>query len=71
MAKLVARHLFLDVVKAGLFPGLTVYLTFSYTKKELGLRIGYLLVSTAIAGALGGLLVFAIGNLDGKSGLHG
>jgi len=59
------------MVEAGLFPGLAVYLTFFYTKKELALRIGYLFVSAALAGAFGGLLAFAIGNLDGRGGYSG
>jgi MFS family permease len=69
--QLIACRLLLGTVEAGLFPGLTVYLTFFYTKKELGMRVGFLLVSAAIAGALGGLLAFAIGSMDGISGLHG
>ena len=50
---------------------MAVYLTFFYTKKELALRIGYLFVSAALAGAFGGLLAFAIGNLDGRGGYSG
>jgi MFS family permease len=69
--QLVACRLLLGAVEAGLFPGLTIYLTFFYTKKELGMRVGYLLVSAAVAGALGGLLAFAIGSMDGIAGLHG
>lgn len=40
-----------------------IYLTFFYTKRELALRIGYLFVSAAIAGSLGGLLAYGIGKL--------
>ena len=40
-----------------------IYLTFFYTKRELALRIGYLFVSAAIAGSLGGLLAYGIGTL--------
>ena len=43
----------------------SVYLTFFYTKRELALRIGYLFVSAAVAGAFGGLLAFGIGHMDG------
>ena len=57
--------------EAGLFPGLTMYLTFFYIRNELGLRIGYIFVSAAIAGAFGGLLAFAIGYMDGLCGLSG
>ncbi|KAK6333795.1 hypothetical protein TWF730_003978 [Orbilia blumenaviensis] len=68
---LIACRLLLGLFEAGLFPGLTVYLTFWYTKKEIALRIGYLFVSAAIAGAFGGLLAYAIGFLDGKAGMRG
>lgn len=54
-----------------MFPGLAVYLTFFYTRKELALRIGYLFVSAALAGACGGLLAYGIGFLDGRSGMKG
>ncbi|KUI71831.1 hypothetical protein VM1G_07601 [Cytospora mali] len=68
---LVACRILLGAVEAGLFPGLNVYLTFFYTKHELAMRVGYLFVSAAIAGALGGLLAYGIGHMDGVSGLHG
>jgi MFS family permease len=34
-------------------------------------RVGYLFVSAAIAGAVGGLLAFGIGHMDGVAGMHG
>lgn len=48
-----------------------VYLTFFYTKREIALRIGYLFVSAAIAGSMGGLLAYAIGFMDGIAGYSG
>ncbi|KAJ0157981.1 putative transporter, partial [Colletotrichum tanaceti] len=68
---LIACRLLLGAVEAGLFPGLNVYLTFFYSKHELALRVGYLFVSAAIAGGLGGLLAYAIGHMDGVEGLSG
>ncbi|KAL1800353.1 hypothetical protein ACET3X_000695 [Alternaria dauci] len=68
---LIACRLLLGAVEGGLFPGMAVYLTFFYTKRELALRIGYLFVSAALAGACGGLLAYAIGHLDGTAGLRG
>jgi MFS family permease len=68
---LVALRVLLGAFEAGLFPGLNVYLTFFYTKRELALRVGYLFVSAAIAGALGGLLAYGIGHLDGAHGMSG
>ncbi|MAD86602.1 MAG: hypothetical protein CL912_26905 [Deltaproteobacteria bacterium] len=64
-------RLFLGAVEAGLFPGLAVYLTFFYTKKELAVRIGYLFVSAALAGGFGGLLAYGIGHMDGVAGQSG
>lgn len=68
---LVACRLLLGLVEGGLFPGLTIYLTMFYTKAELALRIGYLFVSSAIAGACGGLLAYGIGFMDGLAGQSG
>ncbi|KZM27327.1 uncharacterized protein EKO05_0009427 [Ascochyta rabiei] len=68
---LIACRLLLGAVEGGLFPGMAVYLTFFYTKRELALRIGYLFVSAALAGACGGLLAYAIGHMDGVAGQSG
>ncbi|KAI9897926.1 hypothetical protein N3K66_007782 [Trichothecium roseum] len=68
---LVACRILLGILEGGLFPGLTVYLTLFYTKKELALRIGYLFASSALAGACGGLLAYGIGFMDGIAGQSG
>lgn len=68
---LVACRVILGALEGGLFPGLTIYLTMFYTKREYALRIGYLFVSAAIAGSLGGLLAYGIGHMDGVAGLRG
>ncbi|KAL8839634.1 MAG: hypothetical protein Q9170_001640 [Blastenia crenularia] len=70
-AGLIVCRLLLGLVEGGLFPGAAVYLTLFYTKRELALRIGYLFVSAAIAGAVGGLLGYGIGFMDGVSGQRG
>jgi MFS family permease len=69
-AGLIICRLFLGAVEGGLFPGCVIYLTLFYNKRELALRVGYLFVSAALAGGLGGLLGYAIGNLDGHAGLR-
>ncbi|KAL8732373.1 MAG: hypothetical protein Q9166_002771 [cf. Caloplaca sp. 2 TL-2023] len=68
---LIACRILLGLVEGGLFPGAAVYLTLFYTKRELALRIGYLFISAAIAGAVGGLLAYGIGFMDGVSGQKG
>lgn len=68
---LVACRLILGLLEGGLFPGLTVYLTLFYTKREIALRVGYLFVSAAVAGSVGGLLAYAIGFMDGVAGQSG
>lgn len=68
---LLACRVLLGVVEAGLFPGFMTYLTLFYSKREIALRTGYLFSSAAIAGACGGLLAYAIGFMDGISGLRG
>ncbi|KAK2606262.1 hypothetical protein QQS21_003310 [Conoideocrella luteorostrata] len=68
---LIACRILLGAVEAGLFPGLNIYLTFFYTKHELAVRVGYLFVSAAIAGALGGILAYGIGHMDGVQGMSG
>ncbi|MBE3045874.1 MFS transporter [Candidatus Bathyarchaeota archaeon] len=70
-AGLMACRVILGALEGGLFPGLTIYLTMFYTKREYGLRIGYLFVSAAIAGSLGGLLAYGIGHMDGIGGYRG
>ena len=42
-----------------------------YTRSELGLRGSYLFATAALAGSVGGLLAYAIGYMDGVSGLRG
>lgn len=70
-AGLLVCRLFLGLVEGGLFPGMAIYLTFFYTKGELALRVGYLFVSAALAGACGGLLAYGIGYMDGVAGQRG
>ncbi len=67
----IACRLILGALEAGLFPGLAIYLTLFYTKRELALRVGYLFVSAAISGSVGGLLAYGIGHMDGVAGQRG
>jgi MFS family permease len=70
-AALVACRLLLGVFEAGLFPGVILYLSMFYNKKNVALRNAYFYGTSAISGALGGLVSYAIGSLDGAGGWAG
>jgi MFS family permease len=70
-AALVACRLLLGVFEAGLFPGVILYLSMFYNKRNLALRQAYFYGTSAISGALGGLVAYAIGELDGAAGWSG
>lgn len=58
---LIAVRLIMGLLEAGLFPGLVTYLTMFYSRDQLAVRVGYLFVSSAIAGAIGGIIAYGIG----------
>ncbi|KAH7162017.1 MFS transporter [Dactylonectria estremocensis] len=68
---LYAARLVLGACEAGLFPALNLYLTMVYKRDEQAKRVSYLFVCTAIAGAFGGLLAFALLKMDGVAGYAG
>lgn len=67
---LIACRLLLGLAECPMFPAAVVYMTFFYSRKELAVRFGYLSASGAVAGAVGGLLAYAIGYMDGTRGLR-
>ncbi|KAK8213606.1 hypothetical protein M8818_002910 [Zalaria obscura] len=68
---LYATRLILGACEGGLFPGLNLYLTMVYKREEQAKRVSYLFVCTALAGAFGGLLAYAILHMDGVAGYAG
>ena len=52
-AALVACRLLLGAFEAGLFPGVILYLSMFYNKKNLSLRQAWFYGTSAISGALG------------------
>lgn len=64
---MLACRILLGAFEGGMWPGLVTYLTMFYTRREIALRIAVLFACSALAGACGGLLAFAIGYLDGTS----
>lgn len=68
---LLACRLLLGLAEGPLIPCMIVYMTLFYTRKELAVRFGYLIGGAAVAGAVGGLLAYAVGYMDGLRGLRG
>lgn len=68
---LLAARFFLGIAEAGLFPGVTYYLSCWYKSSEIGVRIALFFSAAAIAGSFGGLLAAAIALMDGLGGRPG
>jgi MFS family permease len=68
---LYATRLILGACEAGLFPSLNLYLTMIYRRDEQAKRVAYLFSCTALSGAFGGLLAYAILQMDGVAGYAG
>jgi MFS family permease len=68
---LYATRLILGACEAGLFPSLNLYLTMVYRREEQAKRVAYLFSCTALSGAFGGLLAYAILQMDGVGGYAG
>ncbi|GAO47882.1 hypothetical protein G7K_2078-t1 [Saitoella complicata NRRL Y-17804] len=62
---LLAARFFLGVAEAGLFPGVTFYLSCWYKRREYGLRAAIFFSAATVSGAFGGLLAAAIAKMDG------
>ncbi|KAG2363325.1 MFS general substrate transporter [Suillus spraguei] len=68
---LVVARLFLGLTEAGLFPGVTYYISLWYPRSERSKRISIFFSAATVAGAFGGLLAYAIEHMEGVGGLHG
>ncbi|ROT40343.1 MFS general substrate transporter [Sodiomyces alkalinus F11] len=68
---LLAARFFLGIAEAGLFPGVSYYLSYWYKSSEVGLRIAVFFSAAALAGSFGGLLAAAIAKMDGIGGKAG
>ncbi|KAL9933898.1 hypothetical protein V8E36_006980 [Tilletia maclaganii] len=67
-AGLLAARLVLGACETGFFPIFAIYLTFWYSRTQIGLRTSYLFVAAAVSGAFGGLLAAAILNIPASTG---
>ncbi|KAI0033011.1 MFS general substrate transporter [Vararia minispora EC-137] len=69
--QLVGARVCLGVAEAGLFPGVTYYLSLWYPRSMLQLRVGIFFGAASLAGAFSGLLAFGISFMNGIAGLEG
>ncbi|RAL00136.1 MFS general substrate transporter [Aspergillus ibericus CBS 121593] len=67
---LIARA-FLGAAEAGIYPGVTYYITMWYSRHEAQFRQALCFSAASIAGAFSGLLAFAIGKMNGIGGFSG
>ncbi|RDW22808.1 major facilitator superfamily domain-containing protein [Yarrowia lipolytica] len=68
---LLAARVFLGLTEAGLFPGVSYYLTLWYCRRDIQFRTAMFFSAASVAGAFSGLLAFAIAKMDGVGGLEG
>ncbi|KAJ5556092.1 hypothetical protein N7494_000007 [Penicillium frequentans] len=64
-------RLILGLLEGCLFPSMTLLLANWYLREELGTRISYLFIASALAGAFGGLIAFGILYMEGIAGYPG
>ncbi|KAF9339435.1 hypothetical protein BGZ91_005895 [Linnemannia elongata] len=70
-AGLLAARFFLGVAECGLFPGVVYLFSLWYTRDEQALRNGVFFSAATMAGAFGGVLAWALEQMEGVRGLHG
>ncbi|EGO25330.1 hypothetical protein SERLADRAFT_368727 [Serpula lacrymans var. lacrymans S7.9] len=70
-SSLIVCRIFLGLTEAGLFPGVTYYISLWYPRAEQAKRVAIFFSAATIAGAFGGLLAFGIERMEGVGGLHG
>ncbi|RDB16719.1 hypothetical protein Hypma_002552 [Hypsizygus marmoreus] len=68
---LIIARVFLGVTEAGLFPGITYYLSLWYRRRDVASRIAIFFSAATVAGAFGGILAYGIEQMEGIGGLHG
>lgn len=68
---LLVTRVFLGITEAGLFPGVSFFLTQWYRRYEINLRIAIFFSAATAAGAFGGLLARLINLMDGIAGYEG
>jgi len=68
---LIIARFFLGLTEAGLFPGVTFYISLWYKREQQALRVAIFFSAATVAGAFGGILAYGIERMEGIGGLHG
>ncbi|KAJ9138004.1 Retrograde regulation protein 2 [Coniochaeta hoffmannii] len=68
---LVATRVLLGFFEGCLFASMTIFLCNWYKREELGVRVAFLFVASALSSAFGGLLAWAMLHMDGVAGYAG
>jgi len=68
---LMTCRFFLGLAEAGLFPGISYYLSCWYKREEFGVRLAIFFSAAALAGSFGGLLAAGINQMAGLGGKGG
>ncbi|KAH8812825.1 retrograde regulation protein 2 [Xylogone sp. PMI_703] len=68
---LLGTRLILGWFEGCLFPCLALFLANWYKREEMAVRMAFLFASTALSGAFGGLLAYAIYHMDGAANIAG
>ena len=71
LSGLIAARFFLGVVETGVFPACFYLIAMWYKREEAQKRYSFLFSFSSLAGAFGGLLASAIGQMDGVGGYGG
>ncbi|GAM33380.1 hypothetical protein TCE0_004f00233 [Talaromyces pinophilus] len=71
LPSLAVTRLLLGLFEGCLFPSMALFLCDWYKREELATRISFLFVASALSGAFGGLLAYAILYMDGAAGYGG
>ncbi|KAL2024981.1 hypothetical protein VTK56DRAFT_3680 [Thermocarpiscus australiensis] len=61
----------LGLAEGGLLPGMVLYLSGLYTRREIALRIGVFYTAASLSGAFGGLLARGLSAIGPRGGLEG
>ncbi|KAL2151248.1 hypothetical protein VTH82DRAFT_6346 [Thermothelomyces myriococcoides] len=70
-ASFLAVRTILGLAEGGLLPGIVLYLSGMYTRREMAMRIGVFYTAASLSGAFGGLLARGLSAIGPRAGIEG